>query len=387
MNPLQLILAAAISVGIPLVFLTIIYTLDLYASRTFRLVLISFAWGAIGGVGLSYLFNSYVAVPLIQRLNLDYLFLFVLFAPFAEELLKAVSLIYISRHPDFTYFVDGAIYGFAAGIGFSITENFLYISRHPQTAVPLALVRAFSTCLMHGTAAGLVGAAVGRFRFQRRSSRGLAVVVGAITAIGLHAAFNAVSQIDLVSDALVTPIAVGIGLLGVGLIGYFINQGLQEEGQWMVETLDRKINVSAAEARAARSFGTVDELLEPIAEQFPEKAEQVEALLLRQAQLGIKSKVLQKVEAPATRQKLEQDIKTLRSEMEELRHQIGPYVMIYVRSVFPEGAFNIWNNLELLAARHGPADLQRWAKMLQPKADTTPARSIFDRIGADRDEG
>jgi hypothetical protein len=236
---------------------------------------------------------------------------------------------------------------------------------------------------MHGTAAGLVGAAVGRLRFQRKSSRGVAVVGGALAAIVLHAAFNAVSQLDLVGDALITPVAVGIGLLGVGLIATFINRGLQEEGEWMVETLDRKVNVTAAEARAARSFATIDELLRPIAEQFPDKAEQVESLLLRQAQLGIKRKVLQKVEAPATRAKLEADVATLQGEMEDLRRQIGPYVMIYVRSVFPEGAFNIWNNLELAAARNGPADLQRWAERLQPKPDAPPARNIFQHLGGD----
>jgi hypothetical protein len=127
----------------------------------------------------------------------------------------------------------------------------------------------------------------------------------------------------------------------------------------------------------------VDVLLEPIVEQFPDKAEQVEALLLHQAQLGIKRKVLQQVESPATRAQLEEDVARLREEMEELRGKIGPYVMIYVRSVFPEGVVDVWNNLELLAARSGPGDLKRWQAMLADKdeADTAPTRNIFSRLG------
>ena len=58
MNPLQTILAVLIATGIPAVFLLIIYTLDLYASRTFRLVLLCFGWGAIGAFGLAYVTNS-----------------------------------------------------------------------------------------------------------------------------------------------------------------------------------------------------------------------------------------------------------------------------------------------------------------------------------------
>jgi RsiW-degrading membrane proteinase PrsW (M82 family) len=174
----QAAVAVLIAVGIPSTFLLIVYTLDLYASRTFHLVMLCFGWGGIGGLGLSYVFNTYAAIPLIQRLSLDYLFLYVVFAPVAEEIVKSLSLFYVSRRPEFTYFVDGAIYGFAAGIGFSITESFLYIGFRPHRGIPLMLVRAFSVCLMHGTAAGLVGAAVGRSRFQKRAGRRLAVFGG-----------------------------------------------------------------------------------------------------------------------------------------------------------------------------------------------------------------
>ena len=70
---LQFLLAALIAAGIPTVFLVIIYTLDLYASRTFRLVLACFGWGAVGGVALSFLFNQHVALSLIFKWRRDIL--------------------------------------------------------------------------------------------------------------------------------------------------------------------------------------------------------------------------------------------------------------------------------------------------------------------------
>jgi RsiW-degrading membrane proteinase PrsW (M82 family) len=375
------LLAILIAVGIPAAFLMLIYTLDLYASRSFRLVVLCFLWGALGAFGIAYVLNSVIAPPLAGVLNMSSTFLMVVaVAPVVEELAKSLSLIYVSRRSEFTYFVDGAIYGFAAGIGFSIIENFLYISRTPEMGAGLALVRGFSTCLMHGTAAGLVGVAVGRFRFQRRSGRGLALVGGWVAAIVLHAAFNRVAWEWSSGEMIGTVIAMGIGLSGVGLTAFFIALGLREQRQWLLETLDRQVGVTAAESRMVQAYGDLDEVLRPIFDQFPHEAENVEAFLLRQAQLGIKRKVRQKVDDPKLQEKLAQEIERLQAEMDEIRRETGVYVMSYVRSVFPDDALPIWSRLELLAAQSGPADLQRWADMLTDRSRKASERSIFASI-------
>lgn len=388
MNPLALLLAA----GIPAIFLLIIYTQDLYASRTFRLVLICFAWGALGGVGLSFLFNSYVAYPTIRKLGWDILLLYVLFAPIAEELTKSLVLLYVSRRSEFTYFVDGAIYGFASGIGFSIIENFIYLSQNPRMGITLAVSRAFSTCLMHGAASGLVGIAIGRVRFQQKAGRGLGLVGGWIAAMVLHGVFNAITQSESLPGALQAIIPISIGFAGVGLIAYVISLGLREQKQWLADTLDRKVGVTGAEVRAAQSYSSLEEMLEPIAKQFPQKTEQVMALVLRQAQLGIKRKVQEKLEDPKQKDQLAQEITQMQEEMESLRKAIGPYVMTFVRSVFPTGALNVWARMELVAAQTGPADVQKWARMLmtpQNGAATptdAPKRSIFGQIQTQADK-
>jgi RsiW-degrading membrane proteinase PrsW (M82 family) len=378
---IQTILAVVIAAGIPALFLLLIYTLDLYASRAFRLVVLCFGWGAVGAFGLAYLINTYVGLPLGRALKVEpQLFLVVAFAPVVEEIAKSLSLFYVSRRSEFTYFVDGAIYGFAAGIGFSIIENFLYLSMNPGIGIALALTRAFSTCLMHGTAAGLVGTVVGRFRFRRQSGRRLALVGGWVAAVLLHAFFNGISRAAPLAELAAVALAVVIGLAGVGLIALFINLGLREERKWLGETLNRQVGVTAAEARAAQAYGNLDEVLKPIAQQFPQKAEQVEALLLQQAQMGIKRKVEQRLDDPKLKEQLAQEIAQLRVEMERLRKEIGPYVMAYVRSVFPEGALDVWARLELVAAQTGPTDLKRWADMLSADETRSTSRNIFARL-------
>jgi RsiW-degrading membrane proteinase PrsW (M82 family) len=377
----QTIIALLISTGIPLLFLLLIYTQDLYASRTFRLVLVCFLWGALGGFVFSYLFNTYVALPLIFSLGLSTLWLYVAFAPVAEEILKSLSFLYISRRPDFTYFVDGAIYGFAAGIGFSIIENYLYISQRPWMAIPLALTRAFSTCLMHGSAAALVGVAVGvgRIHIRKRSTRALAMLGGWAAAILLHVLFNGQAQVMEDAGTAGTLVAVVIGLAGVGLIVFFIWLGLREQRQWLAETLDREVGVTGAEVRAAQAFADLEEILEPITKQFPEKAEQVEKLVLAQAQLGIKRKVHRQIDDAKQKTQLSEDIGRLQADMDRLRREVGPWVWNYVRLVFPEGKQDLWGNLESLAIRSGPPDLQRWAHMLTGEAKESSGPSIWEK--------
>lgn len=381
MNPLALLLAA----GIPAIFLLIIYTQDLYASRTFRLVLICFAWGALGGVGLSYLLNTYVTYPTLRKLGWNVLLLYVLFAPIAEELMKSLVLLYVSRRSEFTYFVDGAIYGFASGIGFSIVENFLYLSQNPRMGIALAVSRAFSTCLMHGAATGLVGIAIGRVRFQQKAGRGLGLVGGWVGAMLLHGVFNTIIQSGVLSGSLQAIVPIGIGFAGVGLIAYVISLGLREQKQWLADTLDRKVGVTGAEVRAAQAYSSLEEMLEPITAQFPQKTEQVMALVLRQAQLGIKRKVQEKLEDPKQKDLLAQEIAQMQAEMEKLRKAIGPYVMTFVRSVFPKGALNIWTRMESIAAQSGPVNEAEWNRRVAvPQNAPTDAlkRSVFGTIQA-----
>jgi RsiW-degrading membrane proteinase PrsW (M82 family) len=333
-----------------LLFLLLIYVLDLYASSTFRLVLVSFAWGALGGAGLSYLVNTRITIPLIAHRALDYLLLYVLFAPVVEEVFKSLVLFDVSRRSAFTYFVDGAVYGFAAGIGFSISENLLYMSYYPARRVALAFLRAFSVCLMHGTATGLVGVAVGRFRFRRRNGRRLAMIVGWIAAILLHAGFNSISQTEFLPRGWVVPTQVGIGLTGVGLMMLVILVGLREQREWIAEILREKIGMTEAEVRGAQASGDLEQVLRPIVRQFPKEAELLESLLQGQARLGIKQKVLEKTQDPKLEVALGQEVAELEDRTQQLRLEMGLCTKFYMQCVFPQNDSDAQTCLEDMVA-------------------------------------
>ncbi len=146
-----MILPALIAIAIPIVFLYLVRWLDLYASGSFRTVLVCFAGGLVAFI-LSVALNSSVGDLVGWGL------ISILLAPIVEEVFKSLTLVYYVRRPDFTYFVDGAIYGFAAGTAFAVIENVFFLSQTVgDIGLLTALSRAFSTSLMHGSASALVG--------------------------------------------------------------------------------------------------------------------------------------------------------------------------------------------------------------------------------------
>src|SRR5262245_32490782 len=100
---MEYLIPAAVAVGIPIVFLSIVRRLDLYAAGGFLPVVLSLVWGG-GAFFIALQVNSFL-LPWV-----GYRWLPILVAPIVEELLKSIVLVYYLRHPDFKYFVDESIY-------------------------------------------------------------------------------------------------------------------------------------------------------------------------------------------------------------------------------------------------------------------------------------
>lgn len=380
----MLIIAGAVAIFLPLLFLYIIYALDLYSSGSFRTVATCFVWGLVA-FGLAYLLNTAAKDLFLQRqLGMSsaaaFVWVVILVAPIIEEIVKSLALVYFGRRPDFTYFVDGAIYGFAAGIGFSILENLFYISRTSSGSEGALLVisRSFSTCLMHGSASALVGVSIGRFRYGHGSTRLLSLGLGWGVAMALHAGFNRVVQFWSGTALLLGTVGLGIG--GVLLIALFIRWGLVEEKRWIEETLGLKMRVTEKEKALVRQLQDLEELLKPITERFGrEKSAQVEEFLVKQAQLGIKQKSSEMASDPRLKQQVQEQIAALQAEMEAIRRKVGVYCMTYVRSVFPPESVVLWSNLErrVQEAQQGPVGFDMWGKL----QDTAGARTATKAKG------
>jgi RsiW-degrading membrane proteinase PrsW (M82 family) len=369
-----LLLPIAVSVGVPLVFLYAVRRLDLYASGGFGLVVGCFVSGLLAFV-LAYFVNTgalrgLVGLGLTAAAAL--LALRTVVAPIVEEVAKSVGLVGAVRRPDFTYFVDGAIYGFAAGTAFAIVENVYYLSRAGAgETLGLSVNRAFSTSLMHGTASALVGVALGRYRYRRGNHRALALAFGWAAAISLHMSFNRLvnrgplTSLDIAAAML-------IGFAGVGLVAGFILWGLREEQRWLRESLGAAVGVTAGESAMVQQLRDLQTLLEPVELHFgPAKRRDAEAFLRLQARLGLKVKGAEMAEDPAQRAALLAQVADMRAQMDVLRRRVGVYCMSFIRSILPPEGEPIWDRLSLAVAEAPAPQSDLWRTLgARASADT-----------------
>ena len=346
---MSIIAPMLVSIGVPLVFLIVVRRLDLYASGSIATVLFCVLAGLLS-FPAAYVLNtqaagimvasglSAVAAGLLLRTTV---------APVIEEVLKSAGVIYFERRPEFTYFVDGAIYGFASGTAFAIIENLSYMQAAPVgQALGPSINRAFSTSLMHGSATALVGVSIGRFRFGRGGTRIFALLGGWAAAMALHYAFNRVVNSGELTATLLG-IAFGIGLGGVAMTALWIRIGLKQEKAWLRESLGLDVGVSKGESEMVQQLSDVKALLEPVERVFgKERRDAVERFLRIQARLGLKQQARALSEDESLKAKLEVEVASLGEEIDVLRRSIGVYCMSYVRSILPPEAEDLWGQLD-----------------------------------------
>ena len=169
-------------------------------------------------------------------------------------------------------------------------------------------------------------------------------------AILLHALFNAIVVFFFPNGSLL--MATIIGLVGSGVVTLLIYLGFREERKWLVESLDQKIvdllkteltideqewladfmsqqtGVSFAEVRASQFYESLNDILEPIAQQFPRKSKLLKRIVLQQAQISIKRKVLKELQDGKRRLELEQEIAQMQDNVINLRRDAGGCMMM-----------------------------------------------------------
>lgn len=334
-----LVVSIAIALIVPVIFLFALRSFDLHKTVKFNRNIVTL----ISGIA-AYLLAAQINPAVAKTGWVEWDMIVRVVAPIVEELLKGAILIVLVNRADFNYVVDGALYGFGAGIGFAIIENVEYVEGNIEFALAIALARVFSTNLMHATSSGLVGTALAFHRGEPNKRKGwLAIVGGYALAMVFHGIFN-----TMVNTGTLLTFAIGYGVVGAGLIWFVIRHGMDAQKQWVGEKLGMEDRVTKEETRAVTGLDkTVETLIEPFKERFgDEKAAMVRELMYKQAEMGIKRKLLEATPSPTKRLEVEEIIQGLYHEMEALRRQIGMYPMMFVREVYLGQDIQLWDRLQ-----------------------------------------
>jgi protease PrsW len=199
------LLIGAVAFVPPIVFMGYIRSQEKTGREPWGALATTFVFGAVVSVIFALILQQIFHVPgreydfLEGQLRVpSIVFLVVVIAPLTEEFAKGLGVRSAKRW--IREEEDGIVYGAAAGFGFSATENLLYelsaLNENGQTAYLMtAIVRTFTGCFLHATAAGLVGYGLSRRYIYRRGL--LSVLPFYIAAVLLHAAFNLIAVLNL----------------------------------------------------------------------------------------------------------------------------------------------------------------------------------------------
>lgn len=193
----MLIIFSALAAIIPMtIYLILIWRFDRYDREPFGLVLANYLWGALGAIILaiigSYFLTFIFSFFVKNEASLD-LVGAVAVAPFVEEITKGIFLLITIGSRKFDNITDGIVYGGAIGLGFGMTENFMYFVANSGSVggwIAVVIIRTLFSAVMHCVATATLGAFMGYSKFMGKRKRISYTLIGLVLAILIHASWN-----------------------------------------------------------------------------------------------------------------------------------------------------------------------------------------------------
>jgi len=190
-------IAASLSAAVlPMTFyLVLIWKMDKYEPEPIKFVLVHFFWGALGAILLSIIGSALlgIATGINGTSKTDSAIQTIFFAPFIEEIAKGMLLFWTVNSRKFDNITDGIVYGTAIGLGFGMTENFLYFTAYGDSASSwfyLVIVRSLFSAVMHAISTGTFGAALGISKYSNLLVRIFFPILALIFSMFIHFVWN-----------------------------------------------------------------------------------------------------------------------------------------------------------------------------------------------------
>src|SRR5437899_4174972 len=238
-SPLFLLVLVVSAFSLPLVFLVWIRNTARYGREPWSTVLKTFAWGAVFSVIIALVFSLVLVLRLRQIQSLHDFFArrfadpgpaigVLIVAPVVEEAAKGVGA--RAGRPQTQSKTDGLVYGAAAGLGFSATENLVYALAAllvpgvgPSGSLIVVAVRSFSSTFLHASSTAVMGYGLAK---SWLSGRPWAVFPFYIVAVAMHATFNlfstladgAAQQNDTAGAAVAFLAAVSLAIIAISVV-------------------------------------------------------------------------------------------------------------------------------------------------------------------------
>src|SRR6185295_12354922 len=207
-------------------------------------------------------------------------------------------------------------------------------------------------------------------------------------AISIHTAFNNTAYYNFAFGQTAYVALAGIAFAALALATTAMLWGLRRERNRLRKSLGMRTGASkGGEAMLVQRIDDLDDLLAPVEERFGEiKREQVATVLLLGAQLAMKQALIRKTKDPELRAELAVQITETKRDLKQHRHEVGMYVMSYVRSIMPKTTWSLWVRLEQMLTKLEAPRTNLWNALgAKLAAHDSTGRGLHARIQAELD--
>jgi RsiW-degrading membrane proteinase PrsW (M82 family) len=321
-----------------LLFLAFLFLLDSFKLVRVNILILCLLCGILSAVA-SYGMNTSFA----KWFGMDFNILSKYLAPVIEETLKAIFIFYLISKKKIGFMIDGAIYGFAIGTGFSLLENIWYLlNAPPEYNLLIWIIRGFGTAIMHGGCTSLLAVLV-ISGLNRSENRLLTALPGLLFAILLHAAFNLFLLTPILQTLLIIILLPVTFVLVFGRSNARLQQWLEIEFNSEVELLNM-IRKGGFRSTKAGSY------LLSLRERFtPETIVDMYCYIDLYLELSIKAKrnlMLKENDFPVI---VEDDLQPKMKELVQLRKQIGKVGELALAPLIRMNYRTLWKLNQLIA--------------------------------------
>ncbi|MGO9802867.1 MAG: PrsW family glutamic-type intramembrane protease [Steroidobacteraceae bacterium] len=313
-------------------FLVGLVQLDAFKLLRLRTVLLLMAAGAVAA-GVGYLVNNYE----YAHFRGDFADYSRWAAPWIEEGLKALVIVFLIRTRRVGLPVDAGIAGFALGTGFALIENLYYLTSRPDTALAVQVVRGFGTAIMHGGTATVL-AMISVMLYEQRPHGGpLLLLPGFLAAVALHAGFNFL---------LVKPVLAALAMLGVLPPVIYLVFAQSERGlrNWLETDLDSKMQLLQSINAGTFLDSNAGRYLQTLRDRFRgEDLADMLCCLRLHGELALRAEGLLLLrESGAEELPLDEEVRDKLAELAALKRTIGPAGVLALRPLMMATGKDIW---------------------------------------------
>lgn len=313
--------------------------LDSFRLVNKKILIACLGWGILSAV-LSFFTNTF----LIREYGLSFDLFSGYIAPVVEELLKMALILVLIKANKIGFMIDGAIYGFTIGAAFSFAENIFYLINYAagEPNLMVWITRGFGTAVMHGGTTAVLAILV-ISSLNRQNYMGIALFTGIVTAVIIHAVFNALTEWPVFATMFIL-IIIPLALV----LSFQFNENAIRK--WLEMEFDTEVSMLTMIRKGKFSETRTGKFLLSIRSHFPaEVVFDLYCFITLYTELSIKAKSLMMLKENDFEVPPDPDIQDKLKELKSLRKQIGNAGYLAISPVLRMNRKDLWK-LSLLAS-------------------------------------